>query len=153
MITPTAGLTYEGTKDNSYNETGGSVNTLDVSGKDAIVNIGRSIKGKKYNKISSTLGLSVATNIKLSTLLLTPEIHGSLNRRIAGHNATSYSKLEGSADYTRSQSQPHKVIYGIGGSLNIKSNNSFSLGLGYDMKLASKSYIARQGYVKMRMNF
>jgi hypothetical protein len=139
LLSPTAGITYDGSKDAGYSETGGGITN-------------RIVNSKTYHKVSGTLGLSVATITKINGLLVTPEVHASMSQILSARNPITMSKImDGGAEVSPQEYKLPKSSYNIGCGVNV-NHGAMNFGIGYDLRM-SKKYISNQGYVKMKVNF
>ncbi|MBP7190102.1 MAG: autotransporter domain-containing protein [Rickettsiaceae bacterium] len=139
FITPTFGIMYDHAKDTSYMEKGGGITD-------------RYIKAKKYYKMSWLFNLSASAHFYSNHLVFTPEIHANIARSFSYKDPIVRSTLQGSIEEYSQKLSTQKSTYGAGCSIDVgsKKKESITFGIGMDIKVAKK-YIARQGFIKLRI--
>jgi outer membrane autotransporter protein len=145
VITPTIGMSFARINDGSYTESGTTNQNLQVS-------------KKAMSKLELVFGLRAASApFMINEVVVTPEIHGGVRHDIRGEKPRVIIRIgtgNGSEKSVFSDKKPDKVSrtsYNAGVGLNAKYSY-MEYGIGYDMQL-SRKYVARQGSLKIKVNF
>lgn len=137
-ITPKVGLRYTLFKDPAYKITGSNTNLL--------------IEKKSTEKLDVIGGVTVATIIAIKNdIVLTPELHGLVNHKVAGKSFKLNTVIENSTQTLPSSGEKGKnTVFNTGIAMSLKYNNIVCR-ISYDNEF-SKGYVGHQGVLKILLN-
>jgi outer membrane autotransporter protein len=139
-VTPMAGLRYSRVNDGGYKEAGST------TGQNIDVNT------KASNKLEVIAGLRVASApMYVNDMMVTPEIHGSVNYDVIGKNPKQTLGLAGTTGLTAKANKPVRATYNLGLGVTAEYG-MMEYGAGYDAEIATKR-LGHQGTLKLRVNF
>ena len=139
LVTPFAGISYIKFKDGAYRETG-------------LPFANRTVAANKNDRTDAIVGARLSTSININNgMVIIPEVHGVLSRRIKGKSGKIVAKIDGMNEPFTEVPNTVKIIGNLGVSVTAKSG-MLEYGAGYDLQLANK-YIGNQGTLKIRVNF
>ena len=139
LVTPFAGISYIKFKDGAYRETG-------------LPFANRTVAANKNDRTDAIVGARLSTSININNgMVIIPEVHGVLSRRIKGKSGKIVAKIDGMNEPFTEVPNTVKIIGNLGVSVTAKSG-MLEYGAGYDLQLANK-YIGHQGTLKIRVNF
>ena len=140
VISPMAGLKYGIIKDGKYKESGTTFQNL-------------SIGKKSTSRLDAILGAKALMTTQINNLLLTPEIHFFVNRKLHGKPTKMDARLDGlPGSIASAPLKPTQTYFNSGVSVSLGYNNSVEYGAGYDAVFAKK-YLSHQGTLKIRASF